>query len=61
MLAQEKQQHPKRDHWFIHDRVEGNYVRIKTDYWERFMEQTGIHEAQRLYLTMPGSVSIIYT
>jgi hypothetical protein len=38
--------------------IEDNYIRMKTDHWEDFMFRSGITQAQRIYFTMPGSVTI---
>ena len=46
----------KKEYRFIHDVLDGNYIRMKTDHWEDFMFRSGISQAQRIFLTMPGSL-----
>eukprot|EP00347_Sterkiella_histriomuscorum_P010963 403374268 len=51
-----------KEHWLIHDK-NGTFIRENNVKWEKYMEQIGIHQARRIYLTMPGSMqpSIVTT
>ena len=46
----------KYDHWLVIDRPSD--LRDVNVRWEKYMEQIGIHQARRIYLSMPGSVSL---